>query len=134
PEEAAARLATRGSLEIASHLSPASVTVAGPSEEVDALVAEVKAARRFAARVAVKAAAHTSAIEPHLDFLREGLAGLTPRRPAVPLMSTVTGGMLDRPLDADYWAANLRRPVLFAEGVAGLRAAGFDLFLEIDAH
>jgi acyl transferase domain-containing protein len=78
--------------------------------------------------------AHTAAIEPWLDAMRAELAGLTPRRPAVPLVSTLTGRPFDLPLDGDYWAANLRRPVLFAEGVAHLLAAGFDLFLEIDAH
>jgi acyl transferase domain-containing protein/acyl carrier protein len=133
PDEAEARIA--GSpLELAGHLSPASVTVAGPAGEVEALIAEVKAAGRFAARVALTAAAHTSAIEPWLDGMREDLADLIPRRPAVPLVSTLTGGPLDRAMGGEYWAANLRRPVLFAEGVAHLLAAGFDRFLEIDAH
>jgi len=136
PEEAQARLAARSAsvLEIAGRLSPASVTVSGPPEEVDALVAEVRAAGRFASRVAANVGAHTSAVEPHLHILRDGLADLAPGRPAVPVVSTLTGGPLDRPLDGDYWAANLRRPVLFSEGVAHLLGAGFDLFLEIDAH
>ena len=138
PEEAEKLISTRGGpangLEIAGRLSPASVAVAGPAVLVDALVVDVKAAGRFAARVAAAAAAHTAAIEPHLAAMREELAGLRPRRPVVPLVSTLTGGPLDQPLDAAYWAANLRRPVRFAAGVAHLLGDGLDLFLEIDAH
>lgn len=135
PDEAARRIADRGlPLELAGRLSPSSATVAGPGGAVDLLVAEVKAEGRFAARVAVDAAAHTVGVEPHLPAMREQLAGLAPRRPAVPLVSTLTGGPLDRPMDGDYWAANLRQTVLFSDGVEHLLGAGFDLFLQIDAH
>jgi acyl transferase domain-containing protein/acyl carrier protein len=135
PDEAAARIAARGlPLELAGRLSPSSTTVAGPGGAVDLLVAEVKAEGRFAARVAVDAAAHTAAVEPHLPSMREQLADLAPRRPSVPLVSTLTGGPLDRPMDGDYWAANLRHTVLFSDGVEHLLGAGFDLFLQIDPH
>jgi acyl transferase domain-containing protein/acyl carrier protein len=135
PDEAAARIAARGlPLELSGRLSPSSTTVAGPAAAVELLVAEVKAEGRFAARVALTAAAHTAALEPHLPAMREQLADLAPRRPSVPLVSTLTGGPLDRPMDGGYWAANLRSTVLFADGVEHLLGAGFDLFLQIDPH
>jgi acyl transferase domain-containing protein/acyl carrier protein len=135
PEEAQARIETLGlGLEISGWLSPASASVAGEAGAVDRLVATVKAEGRFAARVATAVAAHTVQVEPHLDDFRTALAGLAPRRASVPLMSTLTGGWLDRPMDGDYWAANLRRPVLFSQGVQELVGEGCELFLAIDAH
>jgi acyl transferase domain-containing protein/acyl carrier protein len=135
PEEVQARINARGlRLEISGWLSPASASVAGAPGEVDRLLAEVKAEGRFAARVAAASvAAHTVQVEPHLDDMRAALADLAPRRPVVPLMSTLTGGWLDRPMDGAYWAENLRRPVLFSQGVQGLLGT-FDLFLTVDAH
>jgi acyl transferase domain-containing protein/acyl carrier protein len=135
PEEAQARIDRLGlPLEISGWLSPASASVAGAADAVDRLVADVKAEGRFGARVATDVAAHTVQIEPHLDDLRAALADLAPRAAAVPLLSTLTGGWLDRPMDGDYWAANLRRPVLFSQGVQALLGAGHDLFLAVDAH
>lgn len=85
---------------------------------------------------AARAAADVAGPEPRLDGMRAGLADLAPRPPAVPLVSSLTGGPPDRALDAEHWAAHLSRPARFAEGVAHLLAAGFDLFLEIggDPH
>ncbi|HJX30022.1 MAG TPA: acyltransferase domain-containing protein, partial [Thermoanaerobaculia bacterium] len=135
PDDAARRIEARGlPLELAGRLSPSSTAVAGPGGAVDLLVAEVKAEGRFAARVTANAPAHTVALEPHLPAMREQLAGLAPRRPSVPLVSTLTGGPLDRPMDGDYWAANLRHTVLFSDAVEHLLGAGFDLFLQIDPH
>ncbi len=37
-------------------------------------------------------------------------------------------------LGPSYWVENLRRPVLFASGVAALRAAGHTAFLEVSPH
>jgi acyl transferase domain-containing protein/acyl carrier protein len=135
PEEAQARIESLGlGLEISGWLSPASASVAGEAGAVDRLVATVKTEGRFAARVATAVAAHTVQVEPHLDDFRTALAGLAPRRAAIPLMSTLTGGWLDRPMDGEYWAANLRRPVLFSQGVQKLLGEGCDLFLAVDAH
>ena len=132
PPEAAGRLG--GGLELAGWLSPASSVVAGAPGEVEALVAAVTAEGRFAARVHLQAAAHSSQLEPHLPEMRDGLADLAPRPPRIPLASTLTGAFLDRPMDAAYWAENLRRPVLFAQAVASLLASGHELFLEVDPH
>ena len=135
PEAAQARIDALGlALEISGWLSPLSASVAGEPDAVDRLVAEVKAAGRFAARVATTVAAHTVQTEPHLEDLRLSLADLAPRRAKVPLMSTLAGDWIDQPMGGAYWAANLRRPVLFSQGVQKLLGDGFDLFLAIDAH
>ncbi|MES1240936.1 MAG: acyltransferase domain-containing protein [Acidobacteriota bacterium] len=136
PEEAAERIAAQGrDLTVTGHLSPVSTAVAGDAAEVDAFLFRVTAEGAFAARVALLAvAAHTPQVLPHQAALREALADLQPLPPAVPLLSTVTGEPLERPMDADYWADNLFRPVLFSQAVARLLARGERAFLEVDAH
>lgn len=136
PEEAAARIAAEGrNLTVSGWLSPVSATVAGDAAEVDAFLLGLTAQSVFAARVALlDVAAHTPETLPHQAALREALAGLQPGLGAVPLISTVTGEPLDRPMDADYWAENLSRPVLLSRAVERLLASGEKVFLEVDAH
>ena len=57
----------------------------------------------------------------------------------IPLFSTVAGASSGEPLDttvmtAEYWFANLREPVAFYDGVAGLLAGGQCRFVELSAH
>jgi acyl transferase domain-containing protein/acyl carrier protein len=134
PEEVRERISGREDrITVAGWLSPSSTTVAGETAEVDALVAQVKAEGRFAARVATDVAAHTAQLDPYLPEMREALRGLAPRRLRVPMISTVTGERVDE-LDADYWTTNLREPVLFSSAVEGLLREGHTRFVQIDAH
>jgi acyl transferase domain-containing protein/acyl carrier protein len=135
PREAGERLAAGGGrLELVAHLSPGSAAVAGPPAEVDAFLAMVRSEGRFAARVAAGAAAHSSELDPYLPEALAGFPGIAPRRPRIPLISTLTGSPLDGPMDAAYWVQSLRQPVRFAQAMEHLLAAGYGLFLELDAH
>ena len=50
-------------------------------------------------------------------------------------MSTVTGTWIDGThLDAEYWANNLRQPVLFGQALTQLLEQGHDTFIEISPH
>ncbi|MGH1551973.1 acyltransferase domain-containing protein [Streptomyces sp. L7] len=52
-----------------------------------------------------------------------------------PSSSTVTGRAIEgTELDAGYWAANLRRPVLLDQAIDTLLDAGHDVFVEISGH
>ncbi|MGW3054155.1 type I polyketide synthase, partial [Kitasatospora sp. NPDC001175] len=67
-----------------------------------------------------------------LDVLRE----VTPRAGRVPLLSTVTGELIDGSgMDAGYWYTNLRATVEFADATrALLEEHGVGTFIEISAH
>jgi acyl transferase domain-containing protein/acyl carrier protein len=136
PEEALARAAEDGRLEVAGWLAPSSAVVAGETAAVESFLSRAAAEGRFTALVSPRGiAAHTVQVEPHQAALREALAGLSPRRGSLPLVSTITGGPLDgRLMGAEYWAESLRRPVLFSHAVDHLLAAGHDLFLSVDPH
>jgi phthiocerol/phenolphthiocerol synthesis type-I polyketide synthase D len=116
---------------VAVHASPRQTVIAGPPQQVDAMVAVVDAQGRLARRVEVDVASHHQTVDPILPELRSALSGLAPSTPKIPLIGTTvhTGGKFD----ADYWVANLRTPVRFSEAVA---AAGVDhgTFIEVSPH
>jgi acyl transferase domain-containing protein/acyl carrier protein len=135
PGEAAELVAPEGDrLVVAGWSSPESTLLAGDPAALDLALAKVKARGLFAARVQVDVAAHSPQMVPLLDDFRKALAELRPRRAKVPLVSTVTGAPVEGPMDAGYWAANLREPVRFSAAMEHLAREGYGLFLQIDPH
>ncbi|HSS75683.1 MAG TPA: acyltransferase domain-containing protein, partial [Thermoanaerobaculia bacterium] len=121
-------------LAVAGWSSPSSTLVAGESEPLDRLLAAVAAEGRFSARVPSDVASHCPQVEPLIDELRQSLAGIASRRGRIEMISTVTGEPVRQPLDAEYWAVNLRQPVRFAQAVEHAVREGFNIFLEVDSH
>ncbi|GHG48275.1 type I polyketide synthase [Amycolatopsis bullii] len=124
-----------GSVELAVHNGPSATVVAGPAGEVAELVERCREAGIRAKRVPVDYASHSGAVEEIRDTITTTLDGITPRAAGIAFHSTVTGGVLDTTtLDAGYWYANLRRPVLFEDAVRGLVAGGHRAFIEVSPH
>ncbi|EDM78859.1 modular polyketide synthase, partial [Plesiocystis pacifica SIR-1] len=122
-------------LSLAVDSGPASTVVAGEVAAVDELLATLDARGVFARRVKIDYASHTRYVEPIRPQVLESLAGLRPRRGRVPMLSTVTTDFVTgEELDAEYWYANLRNPVRFAEATRALIAAGHDHFVEVSPH
>ncbi|SDK11661.1 phthiocerol/phenolphthiocerol synthesis type-I polyketide synthase D [Actinopolyspora mzabensis] len=120
---------------VAVHTSSRRCTVAGPADEIELLAAHFRRRDRVARVLDVAGAGHTSAVDPLLGRLREELADLAPATPEIPVYSTVEHESGVTPtFDADYWARNLRRPVLLDRAVREAVAEGFDTFVEIAPH
>ncbi|MGW7696699.1 SDR family NAD(P)-dependent oxidoreductase, partial [Streptomyces asiaticus] len=123
-------------LGIAAVNSPATVTVSGDPEALDAFMAELAADGVKSRRVpGVDTAGHS----PQVDGLRERLlrevAGVRPRPSRIAYYSTVTGGPLDTTeLDTDYWYRNMREPVDFERATRALLADGHTAFIECAPH
>ncbi|HKQ08266.1 MAG TPA: type I polyketide synthase [Blastocatellia bacterium] len=122
-------------LSIAVSSSPTSTVIAGEPAALQQRLDTLKRAGVFCQPVKVDVASHS----PQMDLLRadllEALAGIEPRPATIPLYSTVTGGPAHGlMLDADYWAANLRQPVLLSKAAQALLADGYDTFIEISPH
>jgi phthiocerol/phenolphthiocerol synthesis type-I polyketide synthase B len=120
---------------LAVYASPSQTVIAGAPEQVDAVIAVVGAKDRLARRVEVDVASHHPTIDPVLPELRTALAGLKPKAPIIPVITTTIDDHTGSApvFDADYWAANLRNPVRFSQAVA---AAGktHTTFVEISPH
>lgn len=119
---------------VAVHAAPEQTVIAGPPDQVDALVAVVDARGRLARRVEVDVASHHPTVDPILPELRTALSGLAPTPPKIPLFSTVATGNGAAPaFDADYWVANLRNPVRFTQAVTAA-ADEHATFIEVSPH
>jgi acyl transferase domain-containing protein len=115
--------------------APRSTVISGDPEALDEIARRLEARGVFQRRVKSDVAFHGPQMEPLCGDLRDGLRELGPRRPAVPLFSSVTGAPAgDLLLDAAYWVRNLREPVRFASVVERLAADGHTVFLELSPH
>ncbi|OBH82978.1 type I polyketide synthase [Mycobacterium sp. E2989] len=131
--EAAGELITdHPQVTLAVHASPRQSVIAGPPDQVDAVIAAVAARNLLARRIEVDVASHHPIIDPILPELRSALADLAPKTPTIPMISTTSPapGPL---LDADYWADNLRNPVRFHQAVSQAGAEKHT-FIEISPH
>ncbi|WP_229882400.1 type I polyketide synthase [Streptomyces alanosinicus] len=133
--EVAERLADNPALGAAIASSPTSTVISGDAGAVTALVQEWSGRGLPIRQVNSDVGFHS----PHMDSLtgrlREALRELSPRRPAVPLYSTVSADPRTRAEhDAEYWVANLRNPVRLAQAVTAAVEDGHRRFLEVSPH
>jgi mycoketide-CoA synthase len=64
-----------------------------------------------------------------------GLAGIRPGQARVPVVSTVTGQLIDGDqMDGEYWYRNLRETVQFQQVVTMLAGLGVTAFAEVSPH
>ncbi|MGD9619482.1 SDR family NAD(P)-dependent oxidoreductase [Mycolicibacterium sp.] len=120
-------------VEIAGYLSPRQTVLAGPPEHIDTIIADLTTQNTFARRVNMQVASHTALMDPILDELHHALSDIEPAVPTLPFLSTVSEAEPLPPLDADYWVANVRRPVRFHQAITAA-AADYGVFVEISPH
>lgn len=123
-------------VEIAALNGPASGTLAGPVERLQAVATELEGRGVFHRMLAVEVPYHSAAMDSIRDELLCTLADIDPKSPTKPLYSTVSGRLLDeRLMDADYWWSNVREPVRFAESISHIAEERLaPVFLEVGPH
>src|ERR1700759_4913595 len=119
----------------AVYAAPEQTVIAGPPDQVDAVITVVDAQGKLARRVEVDVASHHPTVDPILAELKAALADLKPMTPRIPLLSTVgQSGSGEVPsFGADYWVVNLRNPVRFSQAVA-TAAEKHATFVEVSPH
>ncbi|MET3988188.1 SDR family NAD(P)-dependent oxidoreductase [Streptomyces sp. PvR034] len=124
----------RRQVAIAAVNSPTAVVVSGASDAVDQVAEAATRAGRRSRRLQVSHAFHSPLMEPMLDEFRSVLARLTFSRPALPMVSTVTGELAaDDITSPDYWVRHAREAVRFEDAVRAAEPR-VDAFLEIGPH
>lgn len=122
-------------LSVAVSNSPKSTVLSGDPVALEALLAELKPQGVFCRRIKVDVASHSPQMDPLRADLLRALSGIQPQPAEVSMISTVTGQFVQgAELAADYWAQNLRRPVLFAPSIQKLVEDTHDVFIEISPH
>ncbi|MER7670075.1 type I polyketide synthase [Kitasatospora sp. NPDC096128] len=132
-EERIARFGDR--LSLAAVNGPSAVVVSGDPEGLEELKAEFEAEGVRARLVAVDYASHSAQVERLEEEIRSVLAGVTPRRGRVPMVSAMTGETLTgEELDAAYWYQSLRATVHFDRAVRTLASQYYQVFVEVTPH
>lgn len=109
-----------------------SVTLSGPSDEIDRVLAAAAEVRVSARRLDLDYPFHSALVDPVRGPLMRELAELRPRPSRKRFISSVTGSPLDgHELVADHWWHNVRDPVQFDAGLKCLVKDGFRVFVEV---
>jgi acyl transferase domain-containing protein len=120
-------------LSLAAVNAPTLCVVSGPRESVEKLQALLRE-RQVEGRVLhTSHAFHSSMMEPMLAGFGEAVAAVKLNAPSIPYVSNVTGTWVtdEQAIDPAYWAAHLRQPVLFSEGVQELLGQPGAILLEV---
>lgn len=124
-----------GRLTVAATNGPASAVVSGDLQALKELLVECEQGDIWARLLPGDVPGHS----PYVDALRAELVAevqnVTGDVGQVGFISTVTGSPLDTSrLDAEYWFANIRRTVRFADAVQAAIERGCRTFLEVSPH
>ncbi|MFE7283043.1 acyltransferase domain-containing protein [Streptomyces noursei] len=124
-----------GQLTVSGHNGPNSTLVTGTPQEIDGLVARLTEEGVTTHRVRMGHAPHSPLVDHVLAPLKTELADLRPRTTDIPMISTVTGELVDgTELGPDYWANNLRWEIQVVEALTKLREHDVDAVVEISPH
>ncbi|MET7912904.1 beta-ketoacyl synthase N-terminal-like domain-containing protein, partial [Streptomyces avermitilis] len=120
---------------VAAVNGPGSVVVSGDEDVVTAVAAHFTGLGRRTRRLPVSHAFHSPLMDPVVDPLRQVAARLTFGPAVIPVVSSVTGTLLEPAAWADpaYWARQAREPVRFHDVVRALDTEGVTVFLELGA-
>lgn len=122
-------------VSVAVNNGPTSCVLSGEADSVLVLKELLEADGVDCRLVKVDYASHSPQVDEVSAELLRDLAEVRPRQGRVPQMSTVeVRHLAGEELDAEYWVANLRRPVRFAESVDALLDDGVTHVVEISAH
>ncbi|ERS51107.1 MULTISPECIES: type I polyketide synthase [unclassified Corynebacterium] len=126
------------SIEPAVYTGPGMTTVGGPRQAVLELVEKLDGEGKFARALNVKAAGHTSAVDPILGELEAAIAGMEAHPLHTTLFSSVDKGEVYRPgttvHDEDYWLRMTRYPVYLQDATEQAFAAGHTQLVEISPN
>jgi acyl transferase domain-containing protein/acyl carrier protein len=124
-----------GNITAAIAASPAASVLSGEPSALAQVQDMLTKRGTFVRAVSTGVAVHgpqMALVESELPSL---IAPLRPQRSAIPIVSGLTGALFKgEDLDSNYWARQLRQPVLFAQGAAALLDLDFRLFIEVSPH
>ena len=110
--------------------------ISGPADDVAALLARFEAEQVRVRLLRNSPAYHSALVEPALDDLEAALERVTFAAPAIPLVSNLTGRLLESETvpDAAYWRRHARQKVQFRQAVETLAGLGVEALVEVGPH
>jgi phthiocerol/phenolphthiocerol synthesis type-I polyketide synthase E len=122
-----------GRLSLSAINGRALCVVAGEPAAVDTLATELAAEAIASRELPTTHAFHTEMMRSIGPEFVDALRQVRFAAPEIPYVSNVTGGWItaDQATSPDYWLEHSCRPVRFGDGIATLRGAGHELFVEV---
>ena len=110
--------------------------VSGEAGEVEQIVQRFEAEGLRVNRLRSSPGYHSVLVEPALDDLAAVIEGIAVATPSVPLVSNVTGQLIEQGgvQDPAYWRRHARQPVAFRGCVETLAEMGVDAVVELGPH
>ncbi|MFT3738025.1 MAG: alpha/beta fold hydrolase [Breznakibacter sp.] len=124
-----------GKISLAVLNSPKSTVLAGDTQIIESILADLTERNLFCRQVKVDVASHSPQMDLIKDQLYEKVQNITPGKAYLAIYSTVRNQKLNGDeMDADYWRSNLRNTVLFSSVTQQLLADGHHIFIEVSPH
>ncbi len=122
-----------GAVGLAAVNGPCAVVVSGDTDAVEQVMSYWRTRGRRVKRLEVSHAFHSAHMDSICPEFAAAIADLRFHRPAVPIVSNVTGAVAsaEQLTSPEYWSAHIRKPVRFYEGVTALCELGAGAFLEL---
>jgi acyl transferase domain-containing protein/SAM-dependent methyltransferase/acyl carrier protein len=122
PAEKVARYVA-GEVSLAAVNAPGYAVLSGPSPAIERVEAALVKESVTARRLHTSHAFHSSMMEPILREFEDLVARVPLSAPAIPFVATLNGQWADGPVTRpEYWSAQLRSTVRFADGLRALTA------------
>lgn len=124
-----------GKVDIAAINAPNAITLAGDAQALASILEQLESQEAFVRKLDVDVPYHSFYMDQLEPELVSVLAKLDPQAPQLNLYSTVTGGQVNHErYNGQYWAQNVRQPVLFMKALQALLDDGYSHFIEVGPH
>ncbi|KAH9495216.1 hypothetical protein Btru_015694 [Bulinus truncatus] len=126
----------QGKANVSVEYSPLACAVSAQSDLVETIknqLLEESNQQAVFTDLSVPTAFHSHRMDSIKSELKKEIMSINPREsPKFPVISTVTGHQILRPLDANYWADNLREPVRFYDAIKiSYKSNSHNIYIEI---
>ena len=106
--------------------------ISGNSVAIKKIMSYFEEHEIYTRELAVSQAFHSHLMEPMISAFSKELESISWNPPAIPIVSNLTGGLLDGEIaKPQYWLDHLRQPVNFKQGMYLLNELGCNTYLEI---
>ncbi|KZO98150.1 hypothetical protein CALVIDRAFT_526415 [Calocera viscosa TUFC12733] len=130
----------KGIVDIACHNAPDAVALSGPADIIDNIMKAAAEKNIWARRLQTNCPVHGTMMDICKTEYQKSVGDVFRNNPSVvdPTImtySTLSGGLLDQPLSADYFWKNARNTVMFTEAMTAIRLAHPNaIYVELAPH
>ncbi|MFT8314181.1 MAG: SDR family NAD(P)-dependent oxidoreductase [Clostridium sp.] len=104
--------------------------ISGAAESVDEFIGILEKNNIVCKKLKVSQAFHTPLMRPMLKEFQAELEGIEFKEPSIPIVSNITAGFMEKPVDIQYWLKHILSPVKFEQSIKFIKSKGINTFVE----